>query len=446
MNATTVMRLACGAAALVCVAAGHAYGQTADAPLSLPQLEQLAMKNHPALAQAQAAIDAARGRARQAGALPNPILGYSGDELQTNPDGPRGTHGVFVEQTIPLGGKLALGRAVFEGDVARAEAVAALQRQRVLNGVRGAFFGALAAARRVEVRERLAQLSGEAVTVTQQLYNVGAADRPDVLESEIEAHRARLGVEEARNIWFRSWRHLAAAIGTTDLAPRALAGDLDGGLPELERERLRAAVLEQSPELLAARAGITRAEAAVGRARRMTFPDLFVNAGPGFNRERQEGHPDRATGWEWSIEAGLSLPLFNRNRGGVAASAAELSQARSEVSRLRLDLERRLAGQFDRYLTTLRKVEVYRTEILPRAEEAYRLYLTKYREMAAAYPQVLIAQRTLGQVTQEYVDALESTWRVAVGLQGFLAGDLAGGAGLAATQDEDTVSTGVRHE
>jgi hypothetical protein len=44
---------------------------------------------------------------------------------------------------------------------------------------------------------------------------------------------------------------------------------------------------------------------------------------------------------------------------------------------------------------SLRASEAYRWEILPRAEEGYRLYLSRYREMAAAYPQVLVAQRTL---------------------------------------------------
>jgi len=43
--------------------------------------------------------------------------------------------------------------------------------------------------------------------------------------------------------------------------------------------------------------------------------------------------------------------------------------------------------------------------------------------MAAAYPQVLIAQRTLFQVEVEYARALIQLRQSAVGLRGFLLGD-----------------------
>ena len=40
--------------------------------------------------------------------------------------------------------------------------------------------------------------------------------------------------------------------------------------------------------------------------------------------------------------------------------------------------------------------------------------------MAAAYPQVLVAQRTLFQVTDEYINAAESAWLASLQLQGLL--------------------------
>jgi len=86
-------------------------------------------------------------------------------------------------------------------------------------------------------------------------------------------------------------------------------------------------------------------------------------------------------------------------------------------------VQSRGAAQFANYLTALRASEVYRAEILPRAEEAYRLYLSRYREMAAAYPQVLVAQRTFFEMSNEYLESLNEAWRAALQLQGFLAGD-----------------------
>jgi cobalt-zinc-cadmium efflux system outer membrane protein len=410
---------------LVALAAGAGTAQEQAAPISLQQLEQLALERHPAIAQAAAAIEAARGRATQAGLLPNPIVGYSGEEIR--PGGEvRGEHGFFVEQTIPLAGKLAIGREVFEREAARVEALAAVERQRLVNAVRRLFYESLGAERRVELRERLSQLAGEAVLVSRQLYNVGAADRPDVLESEIEAFQARVSLDSARNERFRAWRRLAAMTGLSEAAPRPLAGSFDAPLPELDRTAIAERLVGESPEIRAAEAAVTRSEFSIRRARRETAPDLFLRAGPSYNRERLERDSTgvrRPVGWEANVEVGVSVPLFNRNQGSIAASVAELSQSRAKLARLRLDLEARLAAAFEVYLTALRRAEVYRQEILPRAEEAYTLYLTRYREMAAAYPQVLIAQRTLVQVSEEYIAAVERTWRTAADLEGFLISD-----------------------
>jgi len=65
----------------------------------------------------------------------------------------------------------------------------------------------------------------------------------------------------------------------------------------------------------------------------------------------------------------------------------------------------------------------YKTRTLPNARQAYQLYLQKYQEGAAAYPQVLIAQRTLFQLEASYIGTLENLWIDAATLQGLLLTD-----------------------
>lgn len=392
-------------------------------PLTLEELERRALDQNPTLRQAEAGIELARGRARQARLLPNPIVGYVGEEISPGPTIRGGEHGVFVEQTIPLGGKLRLSRQIFEREVSQAEAVRDLQRVRIQGAVRVLFFQALAVERRVQVSDRLSQLASEAVDITRQLYNVGAADRPDVLESEIEARRAQLDLLRARNGRFAIWRRLAAVVGDPTLTPRSLAGSIELAIPELERDTALVELRARSPEVAAARADLDRARAIVARARREPYPDLFVRGGPMYNRELLDIAPAgdrRPVGWEASIEAGITIPLFNRNQGGVAAARSDVTRAEAELRRLELVIESRFAGAWDEYLTALRSAEVYRNDVLPRAEEGFRLYLARYREMGAAYPQVLIARRTMFQVNDEYLLALDEAWRSALRIQGFL--------------------------
>ena len=394
----------------------------AVAGITLAELEKLAIESNPTMRAAQARIDAARGRARQAGAWPNPTIGVSIEEQPFRATDPHGSTGIFAEQTILLGGKLRLGRAVFDRTVDRSQSELELQRLRVVSTVRRVFFQSLTVDRRIAVQERLAALASEAVSITAQLFNVGAADRPDFLESEIEARRVQLDLNAAKNRSVALRQHLAAVVGSADVAGRSLSGSLEEALPEIVRTTALRTLLDDSPQIRAARAEVARTQALTALARRETFPDLFLRGGVANHRERSEAD-GRAIGWEGAIEAGVSIPLFNRNAGGVAAARADESRAQAELQRLEWMLQARLAAEFASYLTALNDAEAYRAEILPRAEEAYRLYLASYRQMAAAYPQVLIAQRNLFELSTRYLQSLEDGWQAALRIQGFLAGD-----------------------
>jgi hypothetical protein len=78
--------------------------------LRLEDLERMALQNNPTVAQAEAAIRAAEGRRVQAGLMPNPIIGYAGEELSPRAFGQKSEHYIFAEQEIPLGGKLKKSR------------------------------------------------------------------------------------------------------------------------------------------------------------------------------------------------------------------------------------------------------------------------------------------------------------------------------------------------
>ncbi|MBI4485375.1 MAG: TolC family protein [Acidobacteria bacterium] len=396
---------------------------TSTAPLTLQGLERMALEGNPTLRQAMTSVTAAQGRARQAGTWFNPTVGYSGEEIKPGEVIRLGEHGAFFEQQIPLGGKLRLSRQVFEREADQAGSFVDLQRERILAAVRTLFYAVLTTERRVEVLDRLAQLASEAVGISGQLYNVGAADRPDVLDSEIEADRIQLELIAARNRRFALWRQLAVTVGDRSLMPRPLAGVADA-LPEITREGALTDVLRRSPQVRAARAEIERTKAVVARARREPYPGLFVRVTPAYNRERLERGPGggiRPIGWELgALEAGVTVPLFNRNTGAITAALADQARAEAELGRLELAIEARLASVFEEYLTALRANEIYRDRVLPRANENYQLYLARYQQMAAAYPQVLVAQRTLFQMTEQYFQNLETAWRAALRIQGFL--------------------------
>ncbi|HET9178399.1 MAG TPA: TolC family protein [Terriglobia bacterium] len=412
-----------------------------EAKLTIEELEQMALQRNPTLAQAQADVRASEGRKIQAGLYPNPVVGYEGREISSGPIIRGGEHGLFVQQTIVTFGKLGLSRKVFAQEQAQAESVVAAQRQRVVNSVRLAYYEALGAQELVQVRSELAEIARKAVQTSGQLLNVGQADQPDMLEAIVEAQRADLDLAAAKNDQQRAWQQLAATVGNPALPVTPLAGSLAGPLPQINAQGALSRLLRDSPEVKLAEQGITRAELALKRAQLEPRPNIQVGAGLDYNRELLGEVGSRPVGWEGSVQVGVQIPIFDRNQGNVKAAAAELAHARSELDRIRLSLRSEFAPVFRDYSDAFESVERYQKGILPQAQKAYDLYFEKYRQMAAAYPQVLIAQRTLFQLRENYVMNLIKLRETGTEIQGFLL--VNGLAAPIAPGEPATVSPGV---
>jgi outer membrane protein, heavy metal efflux system len=400
--------------------------------LTLEQLQEMALGNNPTLAQAKAGVRAAAGRSRQAGLWPNPTIGYSGEEIRGGSYG-GGEQGVFVQQNIILGGKLGLDRKIFDAEGNQAAAEADEQRLRVENGVRIAFYQSLAMQAMVETRAKLRDIAKDAAETTRQLFNVGQADEPDVLEADVEADQDELAVLTEQQEQRRAWSVLAAVVGKPDLPLAHLQGDLEK-LPDVNAEMILQTILRDSPAVKIAQLGVERAEAESARAQHEVIPDLFLRGGYSYSFEQLNGAvPPRAAGSEAFAEVGVNLPIFNRNQGNIAAADADHERAKLEVQRVGLVLRQMAAPIVQNYVSSRAIAERYKSRTLPNARMAYELYLRKYHEGAAAYPQVLIAQRTLVQLETSYINTLENVWINAAALQGLLLSD---GLDLPAAPDE----------
>jgi outer membrane protein, heavy metal efflux system len=388
--------------------------------ITLDDLQQMALQNNPTLAQSAANTRAAEGRKKQSGLYPNPIVGYQGEQIRGG-SFRGGEQGVFVQQNIVLGGKLGLNRKIFDQEKKQAEAEADEQKLRVLTNVKISYVQALAAQQTLELRKNLSKLAQDEVETSHQLANVGQADAPDVLESEVEAQQAELAVTMAEQNQQRVWKELAAVAGNPRLPLMRLEGSLEPTFA-VNSDELVERIVDESPVVKIADLGVKRAEAALARAKREPIPDLQVRGGMQQNRELSETS-GRPVGLQGFADVGVQIPIFNRNQGNVAASKADLDRAQREVERVKLVLRERAARVVQNYRFSETAVASYKNQMIPRAQKAYDMYMNKYRSMAAAYPQVLIAQRSLMQLEVAYVNSLESLATSSIALQAYLLTD-----------------------
>ena len=392
-------------------------GIASRAPLKLEAFLALADKNNPTLQQAAAIIRRSEAEARQAALYPNPTVGYEGDQIRGGSYG-GGEQGGFVAQTIVLGGKLGLRRNIYEQQKHSDQIAAEVQLARVHNDVAQLFYETLSAQQTVLVRGRLLGLANDAVETAHQLANVGQADSPDVLQSEVEAEQAAIDYTVAQRVFLEKFKALAALAGSpaTEVAPLDAALDAP---PEIDPARIIDALVQQGPTVRQAQQQAAIAEAKLKDARREVVPDLQLRAGEQQNLEALAEAPGKKTGAQSFASVGIELPLWNRNQGNVRAAQAQLDQAREEITRTQLSLRQRAEMLAQNYLSAKEEAERYRTALLPRARKAYELYLDKYRNMAQAYPQVIVSQRTLFELEVHYIDSLDRIWQNAIALQNY---------------------------
>jgi cobalt-zinc-cadmium efflux system outer membrane protein len=387
---------------------------------NLDDFEALALKNNPTLKQAEAIAHLSAGLARQAGLWPNPSVGYQGEQIRGGSYG-GGEQGGFMQQTIVLGGKLGLRRNAFEQQKKEDDIGVEEQRLSVRGAVQVQFYSALTQLRIVEVRRKLLDIATDAATTAHQLGNVGQADAPDVLQAEVEAEQAKLEFVRAQREYIQSFEQLAVIAGDPHMPLALLTGDLDHP-PVIDTDRYLDDLVQDSPTLKRAQQEAVRADAELARDKREAIPDLTLRAGVQQNLELLE--PSTHTvGVQSFATAGIQIPIFNRNHGNVQAAKAQVERGQKEVARIRLQLVQAAEPVLQQYLISKLEEERYRTQLLPRAHRAYELYLGKYRNMAAAYPEVIVSQRTLFQLEESYARTLSELWNTAVQLQNYLLTD-----------------------
>ncbi|QDT93430.1 TolC family protein [Gimesia algae] len=362
--------------------------------LSLSDLETLAQANNPTLIQSAAQVEASRGAAYQAGLYPNPVVGYASDQIGI--DGTAGElQGAFVSQEFVTGGKLKLSRAKWTQQICIAETNLSAQYTRVLNDVRVHFYRTLAAQQMLSVHNQLLSNAQDNLQTHKEMLNLGQTNQAGLLQAEIDLHRARLKKMAAENNLEQEWRDLVAMVGTPELQCTTLKGSLEPATEVYDWSSAMHQLLENSPEIVAAWERVQHDEITVERERVQPIPNILVNVDFGHNFETNNNVA--------GVTAGLPLPVFDRNQGTVDQALADLNQSRANVKRLELSLMSKLSDKYRDYRTARQHVETYRSEMLPKAKEAYDLLHESYKRRRAPWPEVLMAQKIYYDLQAEYI-------------------------------------------
>lgn len=383
---------------------------------TLADLETMALESNPSLKQLAFVVEKARGIHEQVGLYPNPTVGYFGDEMRDT--GSAGMHGGFISQTFVTANKLKLNRDVASWNVQELSWEYQAQRRRVLNDVRLRYYDLLGAQRRLSIADDLLNVAGQGAKIAEQLREAKQASQADVLQAEIDLNEIRIIKRNAEFELQATWKRLAAVLGRSDLPRREIAGALAGAESKRDWETLYGTLLQESPQLQAARSRVHGARMAICRQEVQPIPNILT--------QTRVGHHLEDGGTMAGVQIGVPLPLFNRNQGTLRVAHGEYQRAIRDAERLELQLRDRLATAYRNFQQAEYQVERYEQDILAKARENLKLTEEAYKGGQLSFLRVLTARRSYFEANLRYIESLIALRQAAVIVDGYvLTGGLA---------------------
>ena len=366
--------------------------------LSLDQALEMAESLQPQLAEAKAMVAAAEGRARQAGAFPNPEAILGAQQLPFSGDASNQKEYVAgVGQTIPLSGRLSKARQAELLDREVRVRGLEVQLRDIRKRVRSAFATALYQEKAYQAQSEIHLHAGKAMATTQARLDAGDAMREDLARVEMDLARAKVELQRAESLREQALVTLASAMGDATLSVKSLAGTLDATfeIPTLES---LAANLSAQPESAQAEADIRARTARVDLAKAERIPDVKVE----LLYHRLEASQEN------TLDVGLSipLPLFNRNQGRLREARAEVVAAEARSRMTQNELTTRLRESYLQLTTALANSRTLKTEILSRADTVLKGGEARYAAGDISLAEILPLRRDWAAVQLSYLESL----------------------------------------
>jgi cobalt-zinc-cadmium efflux system outer membrane protein len=386
-------------------------------PVTLEELLDFARRNSPVISQAAADVADAQGRWVQVGLYPNPTIGAQADQI--GDIGPYGQFGAYFNQNIVTAGKLGIARSVAFFDLLNAQVRLRRAEAEVAQRVRTNYYAALVAADTVRFSRLLAGLTDEVYRRQVALVRGGQAAPYEAAALLSLVGQAETTLAASRNRYVSAWKQLAAAVNAPAMPPAPLAGRSDAPLPRYQFEALQARLLATHTDIVVARNSITQAQRTVTREQVRPIPD--VQNYWYFQRDTLAYHQQQPS-FQAGFQIGVTVPLFDRNQGGIMSARAQLARATAEVPRVQNELIQRLADAYERYETARQQVELYRERILPNLVTAFRGVYQRYQVEPGQvnYNDVVTAQQNLVVQMAGYLQALQAQWQAVSDLAGVL--------------------------
>ncbi len=394
------MRAALIAAALT-LAGGPARGAAPEPEaMTLGQALSEALTRNPEIAAARKSFEAADARVGAARTWPDPQVGveYWGFPGSSVSLGAAPERWYDVSQTIPFPGKLGLKGRAQEHSARREGAQYAGTRLDVLARVKQAYVALMAAEKVQRLFMENVEMVRKFAKAAESKYAVGKAPQSDALRAQVELSKMLnrlLNVQQERETaqarlnMLLDRRPGEPIRAVEEPSPAPLPGDY------AVFEKL---ALENRPELHAAAHHVEHMGAELKSAKADFLPDFMTQ----YTWRTMSGRPTDSIAM-----LKINVPLWFWRQGAVVKSVRREGEHAGAMLRSMKAMTRYEVKEFLVHVETSRRLlELYRTTILPQAEQSLSVSEAAYQSDRVDFLALLDAERALLEFRLEYVRAL----------------------------------------
>jgi len=370
--------------------------------LVLPELIKEVLARNPELVAARKQWEAATNRIVQAQSLDDPTLSVQLWNFPQSFNVGQTQNNIFgLSQNLPFPGKRAL-----KGDVASRsadmseQAVRAKERELVAR-LKQAYYDLYLAQKAIQIHHEQVDLLRQFVEIANAKFRTGKGSQADVLKAQVELsllfqHRPALDQRrETTEAMLNTLldRDPASPLGITQ-EPAHLP--LDQPLDDLHR-----LALSDRPEIKAAELDVQRNEQSHALAQRQYYPDFNVAFQRFQNYQANDG---------FGAYVAMSIPFAFWTKPKYDAGVQEAEAAVAVARAQQHTLENMTRFQINDLLAKLRATDqvatLYRTTILPQAEQSLEAARIGYRAGKAGFLDLIDTQRAWQGFQLEYFKAL----------------------------------------
>lgn len=355
-----------------------------------------ALANNPNIEAAYHRWKAAEQRGPQARALPDPRLGYTyfiqSPQTRVGPV----EHQFTLSQSFPwFGTRSARGEVADTAarvDEARFEAtgieLAGMIRQRA---VELAYLN-----QSIRIKQETLDLTQRVESIARSRYRVGTQTHPDLVRVQIELLNLEIALERLKD----QRRPLVATINSLLNRPTdaplpnpdiALNQTIDATTQQLATQ-LRAS----NPSLRALEREIEQNRAATDLARKAFYPNFDLGLMYALVGEARDPTMPDSGDDQFAVMGSISLPIWRDSyRAGVAESLATRAGTAGRRAAEENELLEQLESALFEHRDALRRAELYRSSLIPKAENAFSSLLAAFSAGDATMLDVLESERQL---------------------------------------------------